>query len=343
MTALAVAPAVSIRPVPWARLVWVVWRRYRTTLAATVAVLGLLAIYLVIDAERIRSAYATYRACTPANSAACQFAWQNFRDSHGQSGFVSVILVLLPGIVGVFAGTPVLARELETGTFRYAWTQGVGRLRWAIALLVPGALGVAVITGALGALVSWHDQPLVQAGITPRLRATSFCVTGLSGAGWALAGFALSVLAGLLWRRVVAALATAFAVWFGLAFLTAQILRPNYLSQLTTTSMQLSNKDLSLGQWWTKGGVRVSDAQINSVLEAIGVQFNGGSSTRVAGPGGPSVDPIQYLLQHGYQQVTSYQPDSRYWPFQWIEFGWLTGLAVLLLAATLWLLRRRPA
>jgi hypothetical protein len=33
---------------------------------------------------------------------------------------------------------------------------------------------------------------------------------------------------------------------------------------------------------------------------------------------------MQYLLQHGYTQVTSYQPDSRYWTLQWIESGgWL--------------------
>ncbi|MCW2529776.1 MAG: hypothetical protein JWM76_4636, partial [Pseudonocardiales bacterium] len=37
------------------------------------------------------------------------------------------------------------------------------------------------------------------------------------------------------------------------------------------------------------------------------------------------------------------QPDSRYWTFQWIEFGWLTALALLLLGAAFWLLRRRPA
>jgi hypothetical protein len=32
-------------------------------------------------------------------------------------------------------GPPVIARELENGTFRYAWTQGIGRVRWTIATL----------------------------------------------------------------------------------------------------------------------------------------------------------------------------------------------------------------
>lgn len=100
---------------------------------------------------------------------------------------------------------------------------------------------------------------------------------------------------------------------------------------------------MAYGQWWTKGGLRVSDARINEVLQRIGLpNLNGGGSVS-AQPGASGTDPVQYLIQHGYHQVTSYQPDSRYWTFQWIEFGWLAALALLLLAATLWLLRRRPA
>lgn len=344
MTTLAVAPAPSVRPVPWPRLAWVVWRRYRATLGAIVAVLALLACYLVIDGERMRSAYATYTSCTPARSARCEFAWQNFRDGYGQPGVISVVLLLLPGIVGAFAGAPILARELETGTFRYAWTQGVGRMRWSVAVLVSGALGVALVVGAFGVLVSWYQQPMAATGITPRLHATVFPVTGLAAAGWALAGFGLGAVAGLLWRRVLPALATAFAAWFGLAFLGANVLRPSYLAPLTTTRLQLPATDLPIDRWWTKGGVRVGDAQLKSVLNTIGFQAPSGSGKITVSPGtGGTVDPVQYLLKHGYVQVTSYQPDSRYWPFQWIEFGWLVALSAVLLTTALWLLRRRPA
>ena len=49
------------------------------------------------------------------------------------------------------------------------------------------------------------------------------------------------------------------------------------------------------------------------------------------------------LAQHGYTQWTSYQPASRFWPFQWIEGGWLLALSVLLTAVTVWLVRRRVA
>lgn len=342
MSTLTPVQAPPVRPVPWRALAWVAWRRYRTTLAATAAVLTVTAGYLVVDGARMRSAYATYLACAPAHSASCQFAWQNFRDGYGQPGLPGVILLFLPGVIGAFAGAPALAREFETGTFRYAWTQGVGRMRWALAAVVPGAVGVAVIMAAFAALVSWHNQPLLDAGITARLHATVFPVTGVAAAGWALAGFALGGLAGLLWRRVLPGLATAFAAWFALAFLAAQV-RMHYLTPLTTTSLEQSGKDFGIDQWWTKGGVRVGDAQINTVLQGIGFQQSGGDGkVTVTQPGGGSnVDPVQYLLQHGYTQITSYQPDSRTWTFQWIEFGALTALAVLLLGAAFWLLRRR--
>ena len=59
---------------------------------------------------------------------------------------------------------------------------------------------------------------------------------------------------------------------------------------------------------------------------------------------GPTyLNVLQYLSHHGYTYWTSYQPGSRFWPFQWIESGWLLALSVLLIAATVWLVRRRAA
>jgi hypothetical protein len=341
-----VAAAAPARPVPWSRLGWVVWRRYRTTLIATLGVLALIAVYLVIDGEMMRSSYHAFTSCRPIDSAACQYKFQVFHDSYGQTGLIGVVLMFLPGIVGAFVGAPMLARELETGTFRYAWTQGVGRMRWAVAVLLSGALGVAIVVAAFGALVMWHNQPLLDSGDTPRLHTTIFPETGIAAAGWALVGFALGVLAGLIWRRVVPAIVTAFAAWFGLAYLAATY-RLHYLTPLTTTSLDRPAKALTINRWWTQSGARVSDNQINAVLSAIGAQFNSnGGKVTVAPSGsasGNSIDPMQYLLQHGYTQVTSYQPDSRYWTLQWIEFGWLAALVLLLLGAAFWLLRRRSA
>jgi hypothetical protein len=52
---------------------------------------------------------------------------------------------------------------------------------------------------------------------------------------------------------------------------------------------------------------------------------------------------VQWFTQHGYTQWTSYQPATRFWPLQIIEGGWLVALSLLLIAATIWLVRRRPS
>ena len=344
MTNLVVAPAPTseLRPVPWRRLLWVAWLRYRTSLAATAALLAVAAVAVLIQGERMRTAYAVLQACRPRSSAECNFAFLTFHDTYGDAGFAGALFVWVPGLIGAFAGSPLLARELETGTFRFAWTQGVGRMRWLIALLVPGALGVVTVTAAFGGLITWFKQPLVESGIEQRLHGSIFPSTGVAVAGWGLAAFAIGALAGLVLRRVVPALAVTLALWTGLAFL-ASTLRLHYEGPLATSRMELPNTDFPVDQWWMHGGLRVGNAQINQALQAIGVESTNAGGNFRAGPGSSSVDPVQYLLQHGYTQWTSYQPDSRYWTFQWIEFGWLTLVSLLLLAMTLWLVRHRNA
>lgn len=68
------------------------------------------------------------------------------------------------GGIGASAGAPVLARELETGTFRFAWTQGIGRSRWAIAKLVLLAAAAPAAAGAFSVPFSWYLRPLAAPG-----------------------------------------------------------------------------------------------------------------------------------------------------------------------------------
>ena len=73
-------------------------------------------------------------------------------------------LQVVPPLIGAFVGAPVLAREFETGTFRFAWTQGFGRWRWTLAKLVGLGVVVAAASGALSVLVSWYYQPYFASG-----------------------------------------------------------------------------------------------------------------------------------------------------------------------------------
>ncbi|HEY6496719.1 MAG TPA: hypothetical protein VIZ43_25875, partial [Trebonia sp.] len=165
MTAAAIpgrperAPA---RPVSWTRLAWVTWRQHRAALAGAGALFVVIAAYLAYMGWEVHRAYNAFNACLPASlrevplgsqggvqlvgPPACLPLTRAFMSFYGTgagpvgaSGInaqtVPFLLLAVPVLVGAFVGGPVLARELESGTFRFAWTQGAGRVRLAVARL----------------------------------------------------------------------------------------------------------------------------------------------------------------------------------------------------------------
>jgi hypothetical protein len=354
MTALTV-PArpeddAPLRPLPWRRMAWVTWRQHRIALAGVVALLVVVAVWLWSAGTRVHHAWTAATTCHPAGSAACQdlvTAW------NGMSSLVSnpaVLLLVVPALIGAFAGAPVLARELETGTFRFAWTQGFDRWRWALAKLVALAVVLAGAGAAFGALVSWCYQPFSAAdrpvpwfyGNTPF--AVVFGLREVTFPAWTLAAFATGALAGMLIRRVVPAIAATLAVYAGLVIAAAGFLREHYLAPLVTSNPNLPGTAWIISHWWTKDG-RFAFAGnpprtiLNQFCNFTQSPSGKGGDPALASP--PGVWPAQCLAPHGYTQWTSYQPASRFWPFQWIEGGWLLVLSVLLITATVWLVRRR--
>jgi hypothetical protein len=348
MTALATpaqpAPEASLRPVPWRGMAWVSWRQHRAALAGLVAVLGAAGLYLYITGLDLRHEVAALGEMITANGS-------------GKMGMTltAALFQVFPPLIGAFVGAPVLARELETGTFRFTWTQGFGRERWAAAKLAQLAVAVTVVAGAFGFLFSWCYEPIigVPQGLSP-LMAITFDLRGVALAAWALVAFAIGALAGMLIRRVVPAMAATLAAWSGLAIVTGAYLRRHYETPLVTSGFNLPSAAWLISQRWTRYGKPVSVSTINQVLQKIGAveaapgQFGplpapGQSFAPAPPPGSPAANPGQYLLHHGFAQLTSYQPASRFWPFQWIEGGWLLALSLLLIAATIWLVRRRAA
>jgi hypothetical protein len=353
MTALSV-PArpeedTSLRPVPWRRMAWVTWRQHRATLASVAVFLGALAVLLYLAGRQLRSAHAAaIAACHSASSLACPPAIIAFNGTNGflANGF---ILQAVPVLIGAFAGAPVLARELETGTFRYAWTQGFGRWRWAVAKLVPLAFVLAAAAGVFSLLVNWYYQPYFAAGnqnlslteLTP-FSPGLFDLRGIGFAAWTLAAFAIGALAGMLIRRVVPAIVATLVAYTALAFAAGGWLRQAYMTPVVTSNLNLPGSAWIISQWWTKGG---RFAFAGWPPERLLNRFCPHGPPGPVGPFGKSkaVSIAECLTPHGYTQWTSYQPASRFWPFQWIEGGWLLALSVLLIAATVWLVRRRAA
>ena len=167
MTALTVSARpeddASLRPVPWRRMAWVTWRQHRFALAGVAALLGALAVYVWIVGLSAAPRLRRRDRLQPGSSPACGDLITNFNFmNHCSVG--GYVLQVVPALIGAFVGAPVLARELETGTFRYAWTQGFGRWRWTLAKLVPLAVVVTAAAGAFSVLFSWYYQPYLADG-----------------------------------------------------------------------------------------------------------------------------------------------------------------------------------
>jgi hypothetical protein len=329
-------------------MAWVSWRHHRIALGGVAVFLGALAAWLWIAGFQLHHADAAAAACHPSSSAACQNLINAFQTTNVilKGGFV---LQPLPALIGAFVGAPMLAREIEAGTFRYAWTQSFGRQRWTLAKLVLVGVAVAAIAGAFSGLVSWYYQPYLTTGngtvfsspspLSPGL----FDLRGVAFAAWTLAAFAIGALAGMLIRRVVPAIVATLAAYTGLALLAGNVLRQHYLTPLATKGSNLPGSAWITSEWWTRGGKFAFGGRppVGLLQQLCPSSFN-------AGPGGGigvrgAFSPTTCLVQHGYTQWSDYQPASHFWPFQWIEGGWLLALSVLLIAVTVWLVRRRVA
>jgi hypothetical protein len=315
-------------------MAWVTWRQHRFALGGVAVFLGAFAGYLWLSGVAMHHAYAT--ECHSGGALACG----DFTDRYGTTAIlVSIFLQAVPALIGAFVGAPVLAREMEIGTFRYAWTQGIGRWRWTLGRLVPVAVVVAAAAGAFSVLFSWYEQPFVAAGYAIPFSTRVFDLTGVAFAAWTLAAFAIGALAGMLIRRVVPAIAATLVGYAGLALATGLFLREHYLTPLVTSELNPPGSAWAVSQWYTKDGTFAFPARGSQLVEAVSQQCPGSLGVR----GGSSISPAQCLSQHGYTLWTSYQPGSRFWTFQWIEGGWLLALSVLLIAATVWVVRRRAA
>jgi hypothetical protein len=167
-------------------------------------------------------------------------------------------------LIGVFAGAPVLARELESGTYRFAWTQGVGRIRWTAARLALPAVTVTAAAAAFSELYGWYFYPFFADGMDSGFSPQFFDLTGIAFAAWTLAAFAIGALLGVLIRRVVPAIAAGIAASTGLLLATVLYLRPHYQASIVTSSRNGPSASSGImpwvvSQWYTgPGGKPVS-------------------------------------------------------------------------------------
>jgi hypothetical protein len=253
----------------------------------------------------------------------------------------------------------LLAREFESGTFRFAWTQQVDRTRWLLAKLLALAAVVIVICLAVGALALWWLQPFNGVGDSSRWQIAEFDLTPVVLVGWGLLAFAAGVLAGALLKRTVAAMAvTAVAVVAAIGLFWTKLgtwlftvaphaAIPTPLSNLiftgsptphainmvaTRTSGPAAGGWLVSG-WFTHAGhIMTTPAyqHMLNILEGNGIRAG-------------IADPGRWLAAHQDVAWVTYQPGSRFWEFQAVTGAILLLLALALAATAIAAIRRRSA
>ena len=153
-----------------------------------------------------------------SSGAACEAAFQAwYSASSGFTGLGAGLLTFLSFAAAVFLGVPIVAREVERGTSRLAWSMAPSRMRWFLARMVPILIALAVITFLAGVAI---DRYAAAASQDPDLTKsfTLFGFRGLLIASRAIFIFAVAVAVGAIFAQALpAVIITAVVATVGLA------------------------------------------------------------------------------------------------------------------------------
>lgn len=282
-------------------MTWLTWRQHRAQLYAGATALAALAVLLLITGLQMTSQYHSALAACAGSHRCGNLASTLFLGSHAV-GFLVIMTLGVPALLGVFWGAPLVAQELETGTSQFAWAQSITRKRWLAVKTGWVLLAAAAWGGAVSGLVTWWSGP-DNALQLDAFKPGRFDIMGLVPVGYALFAVALGIAAGAVARRTLPAIAVTLAVFIALRFVITELIRPHYMTAITTT-YDISRPVTPAGSYWQLA---------------------------------------QGITAHGSRGFITYQPASRYWAFQGIETGIFVIIAAALIAVTAIVVLRRDA
>jgi hypothetical protein len=325
-------------------MTWLVWRQYRAQGAIACVLLAAAAAVILADGSQIASHWHSILLTCSGNSACLQ---QQAPLVNGVVSDLPYISLLVPAVLGMLWGAPLVAHELETRTNDFAWAQSVTRMRWLTVKAGWLLLAAATWGGAIAALTTWWSGP-VNALSATAFTPGQFDTQGIVPIGYAVFAMAFGIAAGTVGRRTLPAIAVVLGGFIALRLVISDVLRPHYMTAVTTY-YNLNSSFAPPGQAWVLAQGAVSQtgvvvpagwgdlypalsAPCQQLLNA-GPQAKSGSLSAV----------FSCMQAHGWRAFATYQPSSRYWPFQGIETGIYVLLAAALIAVTFVIVRRRDA
>ena len=206
------------------------WRQFRSQAIVGMAGLVVVAVVLAVTGPHLVNIYDSAVAACKASggqSTAC-----NNPVSSADEGLriaVTALVLVIPALIGMFWGAPLIAHEIETGTFRLAWTQSVSRLRWLLVKLGLVGLASMLVAGLLSLMATWWLSPIDKAN-PDRFSSSNFALHGFVPGGYALFAFALAATVGLLMRRTLPAMAVTLVGFIAARLAVTYWVRPHYMS-----------------------------------------------------------------------------------------------------------------
>jgi hypothetical protein len=321
-------------------MIWLTWRQFRAQAIAAAILFVALGAVLACTGPHLVHVYDTSGiAQCRSSSGACNSLIGEFDSHFALLHNVGALLLVVPAIVGAFWGAPLLARELESGTYRVAWTQGITRTHWLLVKVVMVGAACVLVTGAFTAITSWWANPidLVHAN---RFTVGVFSERGIVPAAYALFVFALALAAGAVLRRTLPAMAIALAGFFIARVVVTEWVRAHFATPIKLSLPLFDNgNDAKVGanSWVFK--TTLVDRSGHAVDEKAFFQTH------------CRIDPAQLAKpaiqscadRFGLHNIVSVQPANRFWTFQLYESALFVVAALALIGLSFWWVRRRLA
>lgn len=302
-------------------------------------------------------------------------------SQQGGANLVMLLVLLVPFLLGLFVGVPLITREYNEGTNLLIWTRSISRRKWLTVKLVWILAVTALFAGVFAALTTWWSKT-GNVLYDNRFGAVKFDMQGIAPVAYAVFAVSLGITLGAWLKRIMAAIGVMLVLLLATQIVVGTLLRPHYMTPLTRHVSIDQNtagdgRGLSLspqvppksGDAWVVGGKLVSktgqplswtnpprncvvthpDAPVTksggrnaTTVRAIDSGTGRQADAIISRDGGPSVD-FQCLDGLGYHWDTQYQPAYRYWDFQRIETALYIALSAVSLTATYWLVLKRDA
>jgi ABC-2 family transporter protein len=342
-------------------VIWLTWRQFRLQLVAVCALVAAACVWLAVTGPHLAR-------LARDNTNVYDLLTSNDRLLF--NGGIAVLAVA-PALIGIFWGAPLVARELETGTYRLVWNQSVTRGRWLATKLGLSVLVTAAAVGILTLAVTWWAHPLdgVQSSqrgsLASRMTPISFAMRGVVPVAYVVFAVVLGTFVGLVLRRSVAAMALTLAIYVLVQVAVPMWVRPHLVPPTTTTVVisedtidgimssdsgpfEITTHTTSSRDWILSnqtvdadGHAAALPAWFADCLPPPPGAGAGGGTTRVQAGPGTLDDCLSRLTDEGYRQQVVYQPVSHFWRLQWAETALYLVVSGLLAGLSFWWVRRR--